>query len=138
MFFINNSHISDIYLVAMYRTSKFIFSIEQFVSLNLIDSTYQNSNLLNLIFFIIQLFYVIYLIAIYFKFKKTLKISPTQLNIFRIFTFFIYFLCFYIYMISWTALIKGIRGSVYKYLPFALFNIIVTFIIIFLIEFYFN
>lgn len=60
------------------------------------------------------------------------------LTIFRCFTFFIYFLCFYIYIVCWTALVKGIRAGSYKYLPFAVFNILVTFMIIYVIEFYSN
>lgn len=138
MFVFNNANITDAYIMAMFAISKFLFTIEQFLTLNFIDRNYQNGNLLNLVIFLLLASYACFVFYLYARFKKTLKIEKMQLNIFRVFTFFIYVLSFYMFIISWTALIKGIRGGVYKYLPFAVLNIVLTFTIIFIIEFYFN
>lgn len=77
MFIANNTKVSDIYLLAMSKFSKFIFSLEQYFVLNIVDPYYQNSNLINLIFFINLALYVSYLLFIYLKFKRTLKINKT-------------------------------------------------------------
>lgn len=133
IFITNNKKVTDTYLVSMSNFSKFIFTVEQYLVLDFIDPIYQNSNLSNLIFLANLVLYALYLVFLYLKFKRTLKIGKMELGLFRIWTFVIYFLSFYIYFITCTALIKGIRASSYKYLPVSIANIIGTFVVIFLI-----
>lgn len=75
IFITNNSKVVDTYLLAMNRFSRFIFTVEQYLVWNVIDPNFQNSNLSNLIFLANLVIYTLYLVFLYHKFKRTLKIG---------------------------------------------------------------
>jgi hypothetical protein len=75
IFITNNKKVTDSYLLAMNSLSRFIFTIEQYLVLDFIDPIYQNSSLSNLIFLANLVIYAMYLVFIYLKFKRTLKIG---------------------------------------------------------------
>ena len=94
---------------------------------------------MNLLIFILLGLYCLLFAYIFLSRRKTNpKVSTFLISVLRAFTLIIYLLSFYFYLIAGTALIKDLRASIYKYIPFAVFNLILTFIIIFVIENYSN
>lgn len=139
MFINNNLKVKDYYMNSLFTIAKYLFTFEQYASLDFVDKNYQNNNFMNLLIFITLGLYCFLFAYIYLSLRKANPRPNTFLiSVLRTFTFIIYFFSFYFYLIAGTAFIKDIRTNIYKYIPFAIINLILTFIIVFVIETYSN
>lgn len=139
MFINNNQNVKDYYINALFNIAKFLFTFEQYANLDFVDKDYQNNNFMNLLIFIFLGLYCLLFAYIFLLLRKgNSKVSPFLISLLRAFTLIIYFFSFYFNLIAGTALIKDIMAKIYKYFPFAVFNLIITFIITFFIEAFSN
>lgn len=134
MFINNNPTVKDYYITSLFTIARFMFSIEQYASLDFVDTNSQNNNFMNLLIFILLGLYCFLFAYIFLSLRKpNPRANPFLISILRAFTLIIYFFSFYFYLIAGTALIKDFRANIYKYVPFAIINLVLTFIIIFVI-----